>query len=143
MLSYSVSFYYESYISTIQMRYFQSNYSYRSKARFVRLSVSLHVYDRQAPNVHPNISETALQIKAKLHVEKLFSDFTRGTKLFIISSHMPWPSISHLTAVAGVGSSPALATCETSQLLLAGVPGGFSRGSLVFAHLLIYELKLR
>ena len=36
-----------------------------------------------------------------------------------------------------LGSSPALATCETSQVLLVGVPGGFSRGSLVFAHLLI------
>ena len=34
-------------------------------------------------------------------------------------------------------SSPALATCETSQVLLAGVPGGFSGGSSVFAHLLI------
>ena len=32
---------------------------------------------------------------------------------------------------------PALATCKTSQVLLAGVPGGFSRGSPVFAHLLI------
>ena len=42
-----------------------------------------------------------------------------------------------LTAVSGVGSSPALATCETSQVLLAGVSGGFSRGSPVFAHLLI------
>ena len=31
-----------------------------------------------------------------------------------------------------VGSSPALATCETSQVLLAGVSGGFSRGSPVF-----------
>ena len=39
----------------------------------------------------------------------------------------------HLTVVSGVGSSPALATCETSQVLLAGVPGGFSRGSPVFA----------
>ena len=35
--------------------------------------------------------------------------------------------IDHLTAVSGVGSSHALATCETSQILLAGVPGGFSR----------------
>ena len=26
---------------------------------------------------------------------------------------------------SGVGSSPALATCETSQVLLAGVSGGF------------------
>ena len=30
-----------------------------------------------------------------------------------------------ITAVSGVGSSPALATCETSQVLLAGVSGGF------------------
>ena len=30
-----------------------------------------------------------------------------------------------LTAVSGVGSSPGLATCETSQVLLAGVSGGF------------------
>ena len=28
-----------------------------------------------------------------------------------------------------------LATCEMSQVLLAGVPGGFSRGSPVFAQL--------
>ena len=27
--------------------------------------------------------------------------------------------------MTGVGSSPALATCETSQVLLAGVSGGF------------------
>ena len=32
---------------------------------------------------------------------------------------------SSLTAVTGVGSSPELATCETSQVLLAGVSGGF------------------
>ena len=32
----------------------------------------------------------------------------------------------NLTAMSGVGSSPALATCETSQVLLAGVSGGFS-----------------
>ena len=30
-----------------------------------------------------------------------------------------------LTTVSGVGSSPALATCETRQVLLAGVSGGF------------------
>ena len=46
-------------------------------------------------------------------------------------------SLDRLTAVSGVGSSPALATCETSQVLLAGVPGGFSRGPPVFAHLQI------
>ena len=32
---------------------------------------------------------------------------------------------SIITAVSGVGLSPALATCETSQVLLAGVSGGF------------------
>ena len=32
---------------------------------------------------------------------------------------------SRLTALSGVGSSPALATCETSHVLLAGVSGGF------------------
>ena len=46
-------------------------------------------------------------------------------------------SLNYLSAVSGVGSSPALAKCETSQVLLAGCAGGFSRGSPVFAHLLI------
>ena len=54
-------------------------------------------------------------------------------------------SLDHLTAVSGVGSSPALATCETSQVLLAGVSDGFSRGSPVFAPPtdwpVSYELK--
>ena len=54
-------------------------------------------------------------------------------------------ALDHLTAVSGVGSSPALATCEASQVLLAGVPGVFSRGSPVFAPpkdwLVSYELK--
>ena len=40
---------------------------------------------------------------------------------------------SIISAVSGVGSSPALATCEASQVLLASVSGGFSRGSPVFA----------
>ena len=43
-------------------------------------------------------------------------------------------SLNQLTAVSGVGSSlPALATCETSQVLLAVVPGGLSRGPSIFA----------
>ena len=33
-----------------------------------------------------------------------------------------------LTAVSGVGSNPAIATRETSQVLLAVVSGGFSSG---------------
>ena len=32
---------------------------------------------------------------------------------------------AHLTAVSGIGSSPALATCKTRQVLLAGMSGGF------------------
>ena len=35
-------------------------------------------------------------------------------------------------AVTGVGSSSALATCETSQVLLAGVPGVFFSGFYCF-----------
>ena len=42
-------------------------------------------------------------------------------------------------------NQPALAACETSQVLLAGVPGGFSRGSSVIAPPtdwpVSYELK--
>ena len=34
-------------------------------------------------------------------------------------------SFDHLTAVTGEGSSPALATCETNHVLLAGLSGGF------------------
>ena len=40
-----------------------------------------------------------------------------------------------LTAASGAGLSPTLATCETSQVLLAGVSDGFSLGPPVFAHL--------
>ena len=34
--------------------------------------------------------------------------------------------VGNVTAVSDVVSSPALATCETSQVLLPGVSGGFS-----------------
>ena len=51
----------------------------------------------------------------------------------------------HLIAVSGVGSSPTWRTCKTSQVLLEGVSGGFSRGSPVFAPpadwRVPYELK--
>ena len=33
--------------------------------------------------------------------------------------------VADFSAVAGVGSIPALVTCGTSQVLLADVPGGF------------------
>ena len=43
-------------------------------------------------------------------------------------------ALNHLiiSLVSGVGSSPSLATCETSQVLLLGVSGGFP-GVLRFA----------
>ena len=44
-----------------------------------------------------------------------------------------------------IRSRPIRGTCETSQVLTAGVPGGFSRGSPVFAQStdlsVSYELK--
>ena len=42
--------------------------------------------------------------------------------------------ISPLCLRTGEGSSPALATYERSQVLLVGVPGGFSRSSPVLAY---------
>ena len=45
--------------------------------------------------------------------------------LWVRSLNFSALSFDHLTAVTGVGSSPALAACETSQVLLAGVSGGF------------------
>ena len=48
-----------------------------------------------------------------------------------------------LAAVSGVGSRPALATCETSQVLITGVPGVFLGFPPFLPHLLTgsYELK--
>ena len=45
--------------------------------------------------------------------------------------------VSFVDLVSGAGSSPALATCEASQVLLAVCVRFFSRGSPVFAHFLI------
>ena len=66
-----------------------------------------------------------------------------------IRKRPPWPSSSercnHLTVVSGVSSRPTMATSETGQVLFAGVPGGFSRGTPVFAPHTVwrfsYELK--
>ena len=46
-------------------------------------------------------------------------------------------NLSIISSLSGMCSSPAVATCETNQVMLAGVPSGISRGSHVFAHLLI------
>ena len=51
----------------------------------------------------------------------------------------------HRTDVSDMGSSPTQGTCETSQVLLSDVPGGFSQGSPDFAPPadwpVSYELK--
>ena len=44
--------------------------------------------------------------------------------------------------MTGVGSNPALATCETSQVLLAGVSGGFP-GVLPFLNLNLNSLLVK
>ena len=54
-------------------------------------------------------------------------------------------TFDHYTAVSGVAPSPTRGTCEASQVLLAGVSGGFSRGSPFYAPPtegpVSYELK--
>ena len=58
--------------------------------------------------------------------------------------HYSTQSLDQLTSVSGVGSSPALATCETSQVLLVGVPGVFSRVSPFFvgpSHMSLNNLE--
>ena len=54
-----------------------------------------------------------------------------------ITSHIPIKVIIHVMCVHNTFYDRKLSTsmCETSQVLLAGVPGGFSRGSLVSAHI--------
>ena len=78
--------------------------------------------------------QTAWPIKAKFYVEPpwvggtIFCSRHLGhmTKMAATPIYGKNPSkIFFLTAVTGVGSIPALATCETSQVLLAGVSGGF------------------
>ena len=73
----------------------------------------------------------------KFHPEYFFSASQQYLSVYMGGAHgravFLNPALDPLTAVSGVGSSPALATCEASQVLLAGVPGGFSRGSTVFA----------
>ena len=51
-----------------------------------------------------------------------------------VAEFQHFKSFDPLTAVIGVGSSPALATCEISHVLLAGLLGGFP-GVPVSSHL--------
>ena len=59
----------------------------------------------------------------------IFNIITLGTRprgrVGKVSDFQRSLSFDHLIAVTGVGSSPALATCETSHVLLAAVSGGF------------------
>ena len=66
-----------------------------------------------------------------------------------IRKRPPWPSAelralfhNHLI-ISGVSSRPTIATCESGQVLLAGVPGGFSRGTPVLPHLLFGAFHMR
>ena len=57
--------------------------------------------------------------------------------LFLHTSHIPIKVIIHVMCVHNTFYDRKLSTsmCETSQVLLAGVPGVFSGGSLVSAHI--------
>ena len=57
--------------------------------------------------------------------------------LFLHTSHIPIKVIIHVMCVHNTFYDRKLSTsmCETSQVLLVGVPGVFSRGSLVSAHI--------
>ena len=52
-------------------------------------------------------------------------------------------TLDHLNAVSGVGSSHALATCETVQVLLTGVSGVFLWVLTFLPHLLIGPSHMR
>ena len=49
------------------------------------------------------------------------------------AAHFRPQSFDHLTTVSSVGLSPAWGTCDTSQVVLVGVLGGFSKGTPLFA----------
>ena len=51
-------------------------------------------------------------------------------------------ALDHLNSVCFVGLSLSLGTCETSQVLIAGVPGVFSEGSSILPHLLIGQSSM-
>ena len=65
---------------------------------------------------------------------------------FCLPSGLLFVLFRHFSSQKTKRSSPTLATCETSQVLLAGVSGDFSRDSPVFAPPtdwpVSYDLKL-
>ena len=61
---------------------------------------------------------------AWLFLHKIYFIFTFGAFQREISGPRG-RAVDHLTALTSAGSSPALATYETSPVLLAGVPGVF------------------
>ena len=71
--------------------------------------------------MNPKYSQVILN-KIEIENKKLGGPRGRVGKVAVFQRSK---SFDHLTAVSGVGSSPALATCETSQVLLAGVSGDF------------------
>ena len=64
--------------------------------------------------------------------------FIFSMKIYIVFTYViPIKVIIHVMCVHNTFYDRKLSTsmCETSKVLLAGVPGGFSRGSLVSAHI--------
>ena len=91
------------------------------------------------------VSKLFSKLSMQLRIFKLISLATLTEWLRAMIFHYCAESFDHLTPVSNVGSRPTRGTCQTSQVLLAGVSGGFSRGSPVFAPPsdwpVSYELK--
>ena len=75
--------------------------------------------------------------ECNIHIFNENLKFTLFLHTSSITSHIPIKMIIHVVCVHNTFYDRKLSTsmCETSQVLLAGVPGGFSRGSLVSAHI--------
>ena len=81
----------------------------------------------------------SIQSNNKFHTDIYGNNHECNTHitLFLHTSHIPIKVIIHVMCVHNTFYDRKLSTsmCETSQVLLAGVPGVFSRGSLVSAHI--------
>ena len=83
------------------------------------INLELSYYYPGSPNRHDSANQTQFQI------------INQGPKKDLHDLSC-WINHHILTTVSGVGLSPTRGRCETSQVLLAGVPGGFSWGSPIF-----------
>ena len=99
-----------------------------------------HTQNPLYPEVEP-ISQENQQSSGKMQSYKTNSFEVPASETFSVRSPLEYGPVR----ILNLGSSPTLATCETSQVLLAGVSGGFARGYPVFAPPtdwpVSYELK--